>query len=131
MSSENATEEIPETFEVFAILADGSEISIDEINAEFNWNFNSIYTRYLYKDIRINGIKFRAYNNRFLRTSSNIDEYILSVLSESSRDDITSDIYIDFIDFYKGISTIIYSIGDENITITFSDLYEECEEVVQ
>jgi hypothetical protein len=122
---EDATEEIPETFKVFALDDDGNSIAdIDEISTDFNWvstikdSNGTRYLRYLYKTICINGIVFKTDNNTYLQSVDGlVYEYILS---DANGQPIISDTYISFIDFYKEISNIEYSTNE----IKFSDLYK-------
>lgn len=124
-----ATEEI--TFEVFALDNEGNilsengiEIGIEKINAEFNYGLSETgYIRpYLYKKIKVNDKIYTANAPSNMELGIFEEEYFFT----SNTNNTT---FIDFIDFYKGTSNIIYSIGDENITISFSDLYRE--DVVQ
>jgi hypothetical protein len=122
MGCSPATGEIPEeTFEVIALDDDGNIIAdIEKINAEFNygWSGTSYIRPYFYKKIRVNNKIYTANVSSNIELGTFNEEYFFINSTNNT-------IPIDFIDFYKGISTIIYSIGDENTTITFSDLYEE------
>lgn len=131
MGCSPATGEIPETpiqETIFAlddagnILLDenGTEIGIDKINAEFNYDLNETgYIRpYFYKKIKVNNKIYTANASSNMELGTFEEEYFLTKNTNNTT-------FIDFIDFYKGISNIIIDDKDITIIISFSDLYEE------
>lgn len=128
MGCSPATGEIPETpiqETIFAlddagnILLDENdiEVGIEKINAEFNYTEKGKITRYFYKKIKVNDKIYTA------DVSSNIELGTFEAEEYFLKKNTNNTTFIDFIDFYKGISNIIYY--DEDLTISFSDLYEE------
>ena len=127
---EDATEEIPETFEVFALDGDGNIIAgIDEINAKFNrpaTNSPGSVQPLFYKNIKINNKIYtvkglEADNTRTISyNGDSIHILFLKAYNVYYFDRAANS--LSFVDFYN--NACIHFNGDV-IEISFSDLYEE------